>query len=273
MKEAYFYIFQLCFPDMKISYKRFYDLVHRDSCVYFEKREGDELCAFAIVEDFAIRLICVIPSKQRQGIGTKLIAEIEDYARNSGYEKIITGGVSSRLFIGAVADSWGFFEKNGFASVGGCDEMLMHLKDFQLEHLNLHGSDLAEYGWYDGSLDDMKKAVSLVDESWAQYFTTPEKIYVAKVNGEIASFCLVDINCQNYLTDQYGKVGMPGCVGTVPKFRNKGIALEMVARVTEYLKIKGMVVSFIYFTGVAEWYEKIGYKSFLSECFGIKKLG
>ena len=47
----------------------------------------------------------------------------------------------------------------------------------------------------------------------------------------------------------------------------------MVARVTEYLKIKGMVVSFIYFTGVAEWYEKIGYKTFLSECFGIKKLG
>lgn len=273
MKEEYFDIFSNCFPSMQISYKRFYELLHKDSCVYFESKEDNRICGFAIVEDYAIRLMCVIPSMQGKGIGTRMISNIEKYARNRGFDKLITGGVSSRLFIGAPSESWGFFEKQGFVSVGRCDEMFLKLEDFQLDKLKLHGSDIAEYGWFNGDMEDIRSAVSLVDESWTQYFINPGNIYVAKVNGEIASFCLVDTNCQNYLTDKYSNVGMPGCVGTVPKFRNKGIALEMVARVTEYLKIKGMVVSFIYFTGVAEWYEKIGYKTFLSECFGIKKLG
>lgn len=272
MKEAYFNIFCNCFPSMEISYKRFDELLHKDSCAYFESKEDDEICAFAIVEDFAIRLICVMPSKQGQGIGTKLISDIEKYAENRGFDKIITGGVSSRLFIGAISESWVFFEKCGFVSVGECDEMILKLEDFQIDKLTLHGSDLAEYGWFNGNLDDIRAAVASVDENWTQYFIHSENIYVAKVNGEIASFCLVDINCQNYLTDRYGKVGMPGCVGTVPKFRNKGIALEMVARVTEYLKNQGMDVSFIFFTGVAEWYEKIGYRTFLSEYFGVKQL-
>lgn len=272
MKEEYYNIFNLCFPNMKITYKRFKNLWHKDGCIYFEKYADDELCAFAVVEDFAIRLICVIPSKQGIGIGTGLILDIEEYAKDKDFEKIITGGVSSRLFIGAPYESWGFFEKNGFDSVGECDEMLLQLKDFQMDSLKLHGSDIAEYGWYDGDIEEIKNAVLKVDENWSQYFTINSNIYAAKVNGEIASFCLVDINCQNYLTDKYGKVGMPGCVGTVPKFRNKGIALEMVAKVTEYLKTKGMDISFIFFTGVADWYEKIGYKTFLTECFGVKKL-
>ncbi len=272
MKKEYFEIFSACFPDFRISYKRFCELFNEDLCLYFENKEDNEICAFAIVEDFAIRLICVIPSKQRKGIGTKMVEEIEKYARVKGFEKILTGGVSSKLFIGAPAESWLFFEKKGFVSVGSCDEMLLKLEDFQMNKLALHGSDIAEYGWFSGEMKEIENAVSLVDESWIQYFTNPSNIYVAKVNGEIASFCLVNTNCQNYLADKYNKVGMPGCVGTVQKFRNKGIALEMVARVTEYLKTQGMDVSFIYFTGVAKWYEKIGYKTFLTEHFGIKNI-
>ncbi len=236
MKEKYYNIFCNCFPDMKMTYKRFCELLHKDSCIYYEYMENNEICAFAIVEDYAIRLICVIPSKQRQGVGSKLISDIERYAGNRGFDKIITGGVSSKLFIGAISESWGFFEKQGFTSVGECDEMILKLEDFQLDKLTLHGSNIAEYGWFDGKLEDIRTAVSLVDENWPQYFTNPKNIYVAKVNGEIASFCLV-------------------------------------ARVTEYLKIQGMDVSFIFFTGVAEWYEKIGYRTFLSEYFGVKQLG
>lgn len=65
---------------------------------------------------------------------------------------------------------------------------------------------------------------------------------------------------------------MPGCVGCVPEYRNKGIALEMIANVTQYLKEQGMDISFIFYTGVARWYEKIGYETFLREIFGEKEL-
>lgn len=270
MKEEYCSIFNECFPQFHMTKKRFDELLENDGNVYFEHSEMGEVVAFAIVNSFAIRLICVIPAKQKAGIGTKLLADIEDYIKSKGYEKVITGGVSSHLFIGAVSDSWYFFEKAGYRQAGGCDEMLLHLKDFCREKYKLHGSDIAQYGWYEGSIEELHAAVASVDESWVQYFTDPKKIYAARVGDQIASFCIVDKDCNNYLTDAYGRIGMPGCVGTVPAYRNKGIALEMIANVTEYLKEQELDVSFIYFTGVADWYKKIGYQTFLTEIFGVK---
>ena len=272
MKKAYFDIFCECFPSMEMTYVRFCELLDKDNCIFFERKESDEIVSFAIIEDCAVRLLCVTPSMQKRGIGSEMLSEIEEYVRSKGYDQLLTGGVSSRLFIGAPSESWGFWAKNDFSAEDGCDEMLLKLEDFHMEGLPLHGSDIAEYGWYDGDIETLKSAVASVNDNWPQYYTESSKIYVGKVNDEIASFCLVDTNCQNYLTDKYGKVGMPGCVGSVPKFRNKGIALEMVARVTRYLKEQGMDISFIYYTGVPEWYKKIGYRTFLSERFGVKKL-
>ncbi len=57
------------------------------------------------------------------------------------------------------------------------------------------------------------------------------------------------------------KVGGPGCVGTLPEYRNKGIGLIMVKHVTQILKEEGYDYSYIHFTGVAPWYEKLGYKT------------
>ncbi len=272
MKKEYCDIFNLCFPQFHMSYERFCSLLLKEQSVYFEQIEDDEVVAFAIVEEFAIRLICVSPAYQNHGIGTRLLSDIEENRKEQGYESVITGGVSSQLFIGATSDSWHFFESRGYESVGKCDEMLLELKDFHLEKYALHGKEIAEYGWFEGDMKEILDAVSSVDEGWTPYFTESEKIYVARVDGEIASFCLVDTDCQKYLADHYGRVGMPGCVGAIPKFRNKGIALEMVARVTDYLKEQGMDISFIFFTGVADWYKKIGYQIFLSEIFGTKRI-
>lgn len=272
MKKEYCDIFNRCFPQFMMSYERFCSLFPDEKNVFFEYEEDSKLQGFAIVEDFAIRLICVNPDKQLSKIGTRLIRDIERALKAKGYSKIITGGVSSRLFIGAASDSWGFFEKNGYEAVGECEEMLMPLKNFSMEGYAYHGHDIAEYGWFDGDIKEIQGAVSLVEEDWVQYYNDTNKIYVGRVDGEIASFCLVDENCQNYLTDKYGKIGMPGCVGTVPKYRDKGIGIEMVANVTKYLKEKGMDVSFIFFTGVAKWYSKIGYETFLTEVFGEKTI-
>lgn len=272
MRQEYVQIFNRCFPEFKMSSERFAKLLHSDKCNYYDYSEGDEVLGFAITEDVNLRLICVIPEKQKRGIGTALLSEVEEELASKDIDKIITGGTSSDLFIGAVEDSWGFFEKNGYIWKDAYEEMLINLKDFSMESYKLRGHKVAEYGWFVGNLEEIKKAVAAVDESWVPYFNKADNIYVGRVNGEIASFCLVDKDCQNYLTDVHGRVGMPGCVGTVPKFRNQGIAIEMIARATEYLKEEGMDISFIFFTGVAKWYEQLGYKTFLKEIFGEKKL-
>ena len=273
MDKRYCELFCRCYPQFKMSSRRFESLLENENTHILSHSEGGELAGFAVIDPPAVRLIAVAPEYRHRGIGTVLLKRCEEYARHKGFDKLYTGGVSSKFLIGADKASAGFFEKNGFETVGGCDELLIELKDYSFDESAFHGHMCAGYGWYEGDMAALHKAVSEVDESWVQYFDGKGKVYAATVNGEIASFCLVSTDNSNYLTDAYGRVGMPGCVGTVPKFRSKGIALEMVARVTQYLKDCGMDISFIFFTGVASWYEKIGYKVFMSEVFMVKEIG
>ena len=265
-------IFCRCYPQFKMSCERFESLLLNADTHVITYPGDTEPQGFAITEGAALRLLCVDPAFQKRGIGSRLLSEAEEYVSGQGFEKILTGGVSSKFLIGADKAAAGFFEKHGFYAVGGCDEMLLKLDSFTFDESRFRGHICADFGRYDGDMETITKAVAKVDESWVQYFDAESNIYVATVEGEIASFCLVETDVSNYLTDAYGRVGMPGCVGTVPEFRNRGIAIEMIARATQYLKESGMDISFIFFTGVADWYKKLGYETFMTEVFMEKKL-
>lgn len=273
MKEKLCRIFCSCYPQFRMSNERFGSLIIGENTGVITHCEQGEPLGFAVTEGAALRLICVEPGSQRRGIGSLLLKKAEDQVRAKDFEMLYTGGVSSKFLIGADKKTAGFFEKNGFSAVGGCDEMLLSLKDYSFDEKAFRGHLTAEYGWYKGSVEALHKAVAEVDESWVQYYEEDSSVYAATVNGEIASFCLVSTDVTNYLSDAYGRVGMPGCVGTVPKYRDRGIGIEMIARVTQYLKDRGMDISFIFFTGVADWYKKLGYEVFMSEVFMQKQLG
>ena len=59
------------------------------------------------------------------------------------------------------------------------------------------------------------------------------------------------------------KIGGPGCVGTLPEYRNKGVGLSMVKYATQILKNEGFDYSYIHYTHISEWYSKLGYKTVL----------
>ena len=50
---------------------------------------------------------------------------------------------------------------------------------------------------------------------------------------------------------------------TLPEYRRQGIGLKMVQNVTAILKAEGYDLSYIHFTGVGRWYEKLGYHTTL----------
>ena len=272
MKEKLLRIFCSCYPQFRMGSERFESLILGENARVITHCVQGEPLGFAVTEGAALRLICVEPGFQRRGIGSLLLEKAEEQIKAQGFEKIFTGGVSSNFLIGADSRTAGFFEKKGFSAVGGCDEMLLKLKDLSFDEKAFRGHLTAEYGWYKGGIEALRKAVAEVDSGWVQYFEEDSSVYAATVNGEIASFCLVNTDVTNYLSDAFGRVGMPGCVGTVPKYRNKGIGIEMVARATRYLKDCGMDISFIYFTGVADWYKKLGYEVFMTEVFMEKQL-
>lgn len=270
--KEYTEIFNHCFPQFAMREETFKRLLLRENTWTAEYTIDGLMVGYIILEEFAIRLICVEPDKQRQGIGSELLMRAEEYLMQAGFDHCITGGISSGFLIGANEEAWPFFEKKGFVKKGFCDEMLLKLSKFTYDAKAFRGHEVASYGWYQGNLSKLHQAVAAVEEDWVQYFEDPARTFVGIVGDEIASFCLVDADWKNYLSDANGTVGGPGCVGTVPKFRNQGIGIEMVALATDYLKKRGVDVSFIFFTGVAPWYQKIGYEIFVTEIFGEKNL-
>ena len=84
------------------------------------------------------------------------------------------------------------------------------------------------------------------------------------INGKIAAFCLVEDMGEHTIDGKAVRIGGPGCVGTLPRYRNRGIGLMMVKMATQILKDEGYAYSYIHYTGVGPWYRKLGYETLLT---------
>ncbi len=115
------------------------------------------------------------------------------------------------------------------------------------------------FGEYHGDLAALRNAVRRVDEDWVQYFGEGDRFYCAFDGERIAAFCsLSDMGRFRGL-----RIGGPGCVGTVPEYRRRGIGLEMVRLATETLRRDGFDLSWIHYTHLENWYRKLGYRPVL----------
>lgn len=159
-----------------------------------------------------------------------------------------------------------FFESEGIRSLPEglmFEEMSLPLSGFCAEKYKTALPDKISFGFFEGGIDEIRKAVSQVDEDWTQFFDKDSRIFCGYAQGQIASFCLVDDMGVHSISGRELKIGGPGCVGTVPEYRKKGIGLEMVRRVTQILKEDGFDYSYIHYTAVARWYAKLGYETAL----------
>ena len=160
----------------------------------------------------------------------------------------------------------GFFEQDGIRSMPEeyvFDEMVLPLAEFDARKYEKQFGTNITFGFYDGGLNDLKAAVKEVDEDWPQYFGETTRVYCGRIDGKIASFCTVDDLGLHHAGGQVIKVGGPGCVGTLPEYRDKGIGLTMVKQVTQILKDEGYDYSYVHYTYVADWYKKLGYETVL----------
>ena len=115
------------------------------------------------------------------------------------------------------------------------------------------------FGEYHGDFGKLKEAVGRVEEEWVQYFDEGNRVYCAFDGEQVISFCILS----DWGNHAGLHIGGPGCVGTIPEYRRKGIGLEMVRRGTMILKEEGFDLSWIHYTHVGPWYEKLGYRNVL----------
>jgi len=158
----------------------------------------------------------------------------------------------------------GFFDRENIRNLPDewiCDEMLLALEEFDPNIYDKELDDTVSFGVYDGNLEELREKVGKVVQNWTQSYNGTYRAYCGYVKGRVVSFCLIEDKGVHNINGKTLKIGGPGCVGTLPEYRNRGIGLTMIRNVTQILKEEGFDYSYIHFTGVADWYAKLGYKS------------
>jgi GNAT superfamily N-acetyltransferase len=157
-----------------------------------------------------------------------------------------------------------FFQGENIRNLGEeCvfEEMIMPLEHFDADKYNKKLDGTVSFGYYNGEVNELLEAVKKVIPDWVEYYRQETNVYCGYINGNVASFCIVEDMGTHNISGRKIKVGGPGCVGTLPEYRDKGIGLTMVQNVTGILKDRGYDYSYIHYTGVAPWYGKLGYKT------------
>ena len=167
----------------------------------------------------------------------------------------------------------GFFEKEWIRGMGADDvyeEMILDLRGASVPAevpVSLPG---VTYGRYTGDMESLRACIREVDAGWPQYFDEKSEIFCAFYEGKVVSFCLLDDMGEHELGGRRVRVAGPGCVGTLPAYRRRGVGLEMIRRATLILQARGYDLSYIHYTGVAQWYAKLGYETIVKwNCRGI----
>ena len=156
----------------------------------------------------------------------------------------------------------GFFRKPYILGLPADDifaELAMDLRKSGPEHVEFHNPEGIAFREYRGDPEALREAVRQVDEDWVQYFRKDDRVFCATAGDQIAAFCILS----DWGVHQGLRIGGPGCVGTVPAYRRKGIGLELVRQATELQLAEGFDISWIHYTHLERWYARLGYRTVL----------
>ena len=138
-------------------------------------------------------------------------------------------------------------------------ELVMDLRTERPEVPAYRPPEGITFGVFRGDYAQLQAAVGQVDEDWVKYFPEGTRVFCAFDGDAAASFCILsDWGVHGGL-----RIGGPGCVGTVPAYRGKGIGLEMVRLATEAQREEGYSLSWIHYTHLEKWYSRLGYRTVL----------
>ncbi|MBQ7926317.1 MAG: GNAT family N-acetyltransferase [Lachnospiraceae bacterium] len=156
-----------------------------------------------------------------------------------------------REYIRSILEDWIF------------EEMLLPLENFDPGRYEKSFDSSVTFSYFQGNRDELLKIVEQVNSDWPAFFGGEDRVLCGYLNGKVVSFCIVEDMGTHMVNGQALKIGGPGCVGTLPEYRDKGIGLTMVKKATQILKDEGYNYSYIHYTGVAQWYAKLGYETIL----------
>jgi len=266
--------------------------------------DGEHLVGFGLLEidrapicpgrPESVQALLIDPQYQRRGIGSLLLANLEDRLHNLGVTNVIVGGGPWRFWTGIPEDlpaAAAFFTKHGYAANYEAIDMCAQLENFRLpdqarECLTAAGAEIASC-----ALDDVGAAYDLLTREQPGWRGSFLALVTA---GDVANVLLVKhgaeiIGCiQTYPRHarlpganvvwerRYGEeMGGFGAVLIAKAWRGKGLGVAMIQAAAQYVKDSGAIHCYIDWTGrsLAPFYGKVGAK--ICKVFGMygKALG
>lgn len=269
--------------DSKVSNSKFKQEFHtKAKMLSFEEvheligHDVGGVCPFGIKEgvkvylDVSLKRFCeVYPACGSDNSAVRLsIEELEDACGLAEWVDVCALPDYGELFNHMHPGFWSREDIVGLTEDKSFDEMILYLRGFDRPQISFGGKSIdaqdITFGYFEGDFDNFLLKVKSVEESWIQYYKPTDRIFCGFVNGEVVSFCMVEDMGEHEYFGHKLKIGGPGCVGTIPEYRRLGIGLEMIRRVTLILKKEGYDISYIHYTGVSDWYAKLGYRTVLS---------
>lgn len=292
-------LFRNCFPYIVRDDNTAIQIITHEGNLFVEERnETDELVGISIINENVILLLCVEEAYRNQGIGERLLNQSEELIKANGHKTVKVGvgfdyfmpGVpTSKRYVDAInecldervnEEASRFFEARGYkhSDESNIFDMRFPLKDFNREEYSV-GDTINGITYRFASEEDRKAVYACTDDAlkeFTQWYQSDE-LYSATPTPKVMIATDGDIVCGALLVEvanEEQKLGTVGCTSVRNAYQRRGIATNMVAIATKYLRDIGMKDAYLSYTysGLELMYGYAGYKIFVYYMMAQKEL-
>ena len=284
-------IFRTEFPYIDREESEIIKILNDKNTNCIEKRDdNNNLIAISIINKNTILFFYVDKRHRRNGVGTKLLTETEEFIKSNGYKNVVIGagfnyimpGVpTSKKYYESVNESLAkevndnassFFEKRGYIHSWDCNCFDMKMKLIDFNHFDYSINDTinnVKYRW--ANILDMEEIIDCADDA-CQYQDTKFSIYyknvelyqntnnqrvlVAEKHNKIVGCIIVSIETEAK------DLGNVGCTCVRFSETHQKIGTNMVILGTRHLhdiNLKNASLGYTY-SGLDKMYGNAGYK-------------
>ena len=232
--------------------------------------------------------IVVEPSWQRQGMGTLLLGEVERVLRARGIGRLNVGfGDGGNYFwpgLPAEADAWGFLARQGWQRDEGSFDLVQELAGYRTpawarERLDKVGIRLRVARLEDG--ERVERFEGRWFPAWAGFFRNAaaaaewdNMLLALDARGEVVGTALVKAGvAATWDADVGVRYGTLNVLGVADDRQGTGIGIGLAAGAMELLQTRGCSRCYIQWTGLVDWYGKLGATVWAEYQMGWKLLG
>jgi len=260
--------------------------------VYVAEKNGTRIALCAVgyqgTQVAGLLLIMVEPRSQRQGVGTKLLKHVEKTLTASGVQELTLGFGSAGEYFwpGAPVDhssAWPFFRKNGWPEHERSFDLIRGLEHYSTPLWVNERVAKADITLRLAHAKD-SRALMRFEEAhfpvWASFFqsTVQEErhrniLLAQRHDGSIVGTLLLQADEPVLWSRDLGVCfGSLSVLGVAPEQQGRGAGIALASRAMEIIKERGGSGCYIQWTGLVDWYGKLGIEVWSAYRMSSKRL-